>query len=662
MKNNLKLSLLLAIAFSLISSSLWAATKYVRSDGGTPTQCTGAADAAYDGSGTGEACAHSHPFWTFGVDANCAVSAGRNYSAGDTIIINFESFKMGLGAPNTNPGASAFPYDCHILPILSGSDANTKTKIYGENYASCSDISSATELYGAEDSDYIINLLGSSNVDARCIHITDHSECRFRSTLNDGDSCVETFPGQDYAEVGLKSAGSENIELHDFWITGMAGEGASISTPTNWVLGNVNVWGNAGINYNFNGTGAGGTTDQATGTMIFNGGTIAWAGCTLNYPPTYSSYDGITLADPKTCCSQSQGCAADGLGTESNEATWNFANVVFLRNVADGLDLLYHDVDGGTGVVTVNGSKFFKNSGNQLKVGGNSVVTNNAIDADCLAFQGESYTWEYAGDCTTWNGTNQSTCENGHPGCEWDSNGSTCENFSDHCRAAGNAVSLAFQTNTDVYFEGNTIVNTVNAEPFTVTARHIGSCTSGNKLIIKNSVVGTTNGLGWINIDGSCTNIDVTQDHSVIYGFLSNPSGTGNSFTNPGLSGLILGSDQNFLIPSTSSSAYNIADETATHQGSDDMFDFARGAAWDAGAIEFGSSDPGADFDICGDNVKDSGEVCDGSDLNSQTCVSQGFASGTLTCAVNCQSFVTSSCVAGTPKIIKGTSIKGIRI
>jgi len=47
---------------------------------------------------------------------------------------------------------------------------------------------------------------------------------------------------------------------------------------------------------------------------------------------------------------------------------------------------------------------------------------------------------------------------------------------------------------------------------------------------------------------------------------------------------------------------------------------------------------------ICGNNETESGETCDGTDLNDQTCQSQGYAGGTLACAANCGSFVTSSC------------------
>jgi hypothetical protein len=254
---------------------------------------------------------------------------------------------------------------------------------------------------------------------------------------------------------------------------------------------------------------------------------------------------------------------------------------------------LYHDVDGGAGTVTFKNGKALGNSGNQIKVGGTGIVTNTTVDANCNYFSGKSYTWQYGGSCSTWNSTNTSTCETGHAGCEYNTDTNECLNFSDHCRAGGNAFSFAFQTGTDIYVEGVSVVNTVTGEPFTITARNIANCAAGNLLVIKNSIFTTVNGLGWMNVDSSCSSATVTQDHSVIYGFTTNPSGTGNVFTDPALSGTILGSSANFLIPSTGSSAYNIADETATHQTSNDMFNFARGAAWDAGAIEFGSTDTG---------------------------------------------------------------------
>ncbi|HEY0783859.1 MAG TPA: hypothetical protein VGE98_15485, partial [Thermoanaerobaculia bacterium] len=50
---------------------------------------------------------------------------------------------------------------------------------------------------------------------------------------------------------------------------------------------------------------------------------------------------------------------------------------------------------------------------------------------------------------------------------------------------------------------------------------------------------------------------------------------------------------------------------------------------------------------VCGDNLRNQPfEVCDGTDLASQTCQSQGFASGHLACAADCRSFNVSGCTA----------------
>ncbi|MCD4759497.1 hypothetical protein K8R33_01260 [archaeon] len=48
--------------------------------------------------------------------------------------------------------------------------------------------------------------------------------------------------------------------------------------------------------------------------------------------------------------------------------------------------------------------------------------------------------------------------------------------------------------------------------------------------------------------------------------------------------------------------------------------------------------------DVCGDGFLDSGEICEGGNLNGETCASQGFVNGTLSCS-SC-SFDNSSCLS----------------
>src|SRR3989344_7821000 len=47
---------------------------------------------------------------------------------------------------------------------------------------------------------------------------------------------------------------------------------------------------------------------------------------------------------------------------------------------------------------------------------------------------------------------------------------------------------------------------------------------------------------------------------------------------------------------------------------------------------------------ICGNNILESGEACDGTELAGATCTSRGFSQGTLRCNNDCSGFDTSSC------------------
>jgi len=59
----------------------------------------------------------------------------------------------------------------------------------------------------------------------------------------------------------------------------------------------------------------------------------------------------------------------------------------------------------------------------------------------------------------------------------------------------------------------------------------------------------------------------------------------------------------------------------------------------------------------CGNGIVESGEQCDGPDLNGQTCGSAGFSVGTLSCNSDC-TFDTSECksILFTPAIRAGTN------
>ena len=61
-----------------------------------------------------------------------------------------------------------------------------------------------------------------------------------------------------------------------------------------------------------------------------------------------------------------------------------------------------------------------------------------------------------------------------------------------------------------------------------------------------------------------------------------------------------------------------------------------------------GANAPGTTCDappVCGNNTIELGEVCDGTDLGGESCVSQGFDNGVLACLSTCQDFDTTLCV-----------------
>jgi subtilisin family serine protease len=71
----------------------------------------------------------------------------------------------------------------------------------------------------------------------------------------------------------------------------------------------------------------------------------------------------------------------------------------------------------------------------------------------------------------------------------------------------------------------------------------------------------------------------------------------------------------------------------------------------DPGASSYGGSSSSRDREAstgncatCGNDLRESAEICDGSDLAGQTCQTQGFDNGLLSCNPGCDGFETSDC------------------
>ena len=107
--------------------------------------------------------------------------------------------------------------------------------------------------------------------------------------------------------------------------------------------------------------------------------------------------------------------------------------------------------------------------------------------------------------------------------------------------------------------------------------------------------------------------------------------------------------DEGFELGGTLSCAANCLEYVTTSCDTADVCgDGTKGASeqCDDGNTDNGD---GCDSDCkieaeCGNNEKEPGEICDGTDLDSETCTTKSFDAGTLSCESDCSGFDTSSC------------------
>ena len=614
MKKIFLTTILLLILVVKSESACPSGVCYVRPDGGNNTQCTGGTDAAYPGSGSAQACAFKHPFyatgwWKFG--STNPPSGGQTgiIAGGDDVIIKSGSYAIGYSASEFGCSSSA-TYDCMPRAIPSGSFGNL-TRIFGCELTGCSLVSQYPELWGTGRTNLIFDLRSKQYVELGWLNITDHAACGYNSSIY---SCGSADAAELSARDGVDWTNGtsdilRNVKIHGVYRNGLRGSCHNCS-----ILGKSHIDFNSFGGYDMdtcsnNGTCglSAGETFTVTGDDPDNLSTFDWNGCVED-----PSSPGTAMVS--SCYNSSNGGFGDAFGGSTSSGTWNFSYVSMSHNTSDGLDLKYKS--SGTDIITINHCIFADNAGNQVKTAGNVKIYNTIIEPNCGFFDGKSYAGSGISSCLS-------------VGDGWN------VNFSSLSQTA------KFYGNTVVDMKGNVFVSVVPR----------GTCGTGNTVDIQNSVVsssGKYSGLGggspgWSDISTSCPGATVTQINSNINGFSSNPSGSGNNFSAPVLSGTINSTVANAVYLSSSSPARDLSNETASGQPTTDYNSFSRGATYDSGALEYGSSFSG-NPPLCGDNVKDSGEVCDGTDLNNQTCITQGFTSGTLACAADCLSFNTSGC------------------
>lgn len=592
MLRHFKLSLILAIALSFISSSAFAATRYVRcpslgssQDGGTgydasvnPTgQCNGTADSPYDGSGTNENCAWQNPGWALSWKDS---SYPQKISGGDTLIIT-GNCEVGYGADGAAafPGtSSSYPWDAYMKPVPSGPNSSNKTKIYGSNYLTGTGKSDAFKLVGVERAARVLNLEGSDNVDVRFIIATDGLDCAEFHPKASLACQRSSYPYGKWAPNGIYILDSENVEFHYVYADGLAGRGvlagriqdftwdmgsASGNPYAGWDgdLGDPDNWANGGT-----------VTVKGSATDKFK---IDWNGCIHGTPET-----GNPVAS--SCFTQGQGAGyGDGWAISDRTGALGGANYVFDHvemngNTSDGMDNLYKKT-GKT--VTITNSKFAHNTGNAIKIAGPATIDATIASGDCDFFLGKSYTY-------------------------------TDEAFT-HCRAAGNTIAWnveAVGNTLDIYSstitgKGDVLIQSSGAN---------GACNGSERLRVRNSIVigDTQYGGGDTtddyyaagatgNSDGSCGSLAIDWTTSgagnIIFATKSNDTGAGVTNSDPKLTNKY--SDWSIASDSPARGLRN-----ASFGATIDFNGFTRTNA--SGALEYGStaSSPSCDntCSLCG--------------------------------------------------------------
>jgi len=397
---------------------------YVRSDGGSATQCTGLVNAPYPGSGTSQPCAWDHPFR--------ALPPGGlpRIAGGDTLIIASGNYMMGYGAPGAEICDPDSAWDCHMPPIPSSSTGNP-TRILGSGWdAGCPN---PPELWGTQRAGMVLNLTDASHVEVACLEITDHSGCVEFHT--GGLACQrDSYPFGPWAPIGIYAEDSANVHLQDLDIHGLAAGGIHAGRLTSWTVEDVRIAGNGWVGWDGDIDGG----DSNSGTLLFRRWTVEWNGCSETYPG----------GQPTGCWAQTAGGYGDGVGTGATGGHWIIEDSAFLHNTSDGLDLLYARLSGSS--IEIRRTIAEGNAGNQLKTNGPTLIENSIIVGNCGFFNGQTFTYNV-----------------------------------DNCRAAGNALSLDLRPGNQVTVTNNTLTSEGDC---LVLAVCDGTCNGSEVVHLRNNI------------------------------------------------------------------------------------------------------------------------------------------------------------------------------
>jgi hypothetical protein len=336
----------LSLGLATIGSA-HATTYYVRTNGGSASQCTGRADAAYPGSGTARACAWNNP------SVALPSSGTRRIKGGDTLVISAGTYKVGSSG--------------YMQSVPSGT-STTKTRIIGKS-------GTKPKLVGVGGVHRVLNLDGSSYVEVANLDITDGSDCVYNHSQS-GARCTSSM---SWARVGVYARNSKNVWLHDLNIHGLAARGINAGALANWTLQRVKINrnGQAGWDGNI------GSDGSNSGNMILRDVEIAWNGCG----------ERVATGAAWACWAQQTGGYGDGFGTTDTGGQWLIEDAFVHHNTSDGLDLRYMN-GASTTKVTMRRVYAANNAGNQVKIKGNSLVENSVLVGRCTYFRGKYYMTE----------------------------------------------------------------------------------------------------------------------------------------------------------------------------------------------------------------------------------------------------------------------------
>lgn len=619
---------LLLLIFSLIALDVQGAGPYyVKSTGGTcgggSPRCTGLSTADDPGSGTNQACACKFGEYVLGWYTDGSSGGQAGILAGGETMIYLDETPTGFSTELCSGGES-FSYGCVTRPIPSGSVGNT-TKIYGVNHASCADdFSNTTKVWGRERAQHIFNLAGNDYIDFKCLDITDKSSCVYNvaTQSQDGSSSYVcnrsgSYPLGNHADTGIKSltGASTNITLDHVKITGLV-NGIFAQNKTDWTANYLYIGFNSSVNWDNDVDGGGATTaNHDEGDISLTNYTNVYAGC----GEVWNS-----RGTPYYCTSQDQSGYGDGHSTGGgNNANYTFTDVTMHHNVSDDIDNLYDD--GTSTTMKVIRGKFQGSSGQAIKsAAATTYIENTVAVGNCGYFKDQSFT-TFANEQSGRSGTgcnNNAVCEDteNSTNCQWvdgDSDGvidageGDCPAFN-NCRA-GSVLAFSNKTggqkwyniNSTFYSNGDTVM----------TMNGANTCNGGTLYENRNSyfISGIEFNDGadkadFFYSDGSGTCADGTFSNVTGYNswVINSKGGSGDvsGWTSSTWSSSIarfVGSvplDTSYLtdadiIPNFYLvSATDDADETVSCQGdcSVDYQNYDRGASWDIGAIEYGST------------------------------------------------------------------------